>query len=111
MSTQVETVKLQQTSTRSELITNRAASNQRQADLFSSSGGSASTGTYPTYLPQKASAQVQSTGNTTALTAAGTNNVLAVTSTSGGKYKKRSKRRKTKRSKRKKSKRRRRNKL
>lgn len=109
MSTQVETVKLQQTSTRQELITNRAASNQRQADLFSSGGGA--TGTYPTYLPQKASAAVQSTGNTTALTAAGTNNVLAVTSTSGGKYKKRSKRRKTKRSKRKKSRRRRRNKL
>jgi len=108
MPTQVETEKLQITSTRPDLITSRAASSQRQAYLFSSGGGA--TGTYPTYYPQQASAQVQNTGNKTALTAAGTNNVLAVTSTSGGKYKKKSKRRKTKRSKRKKS-RRRRNKL
>jgi hypothetical protein len=110
MSNQVQTVKLQQTNTRQELITNRAASNQRQADMYSSSGGTTNTGTYPSYLPQKASPQVQASGNTTAQTTAGTNNVLAVTSTSGGRYKKRSKRRKTKKNKRKKS-RRRRNKL
>jgi hypothetical protein len=113
MATQVETVKLQQTSTRQELITNRMASNQRQNDMYSASGGSTSTsvGVNPSYLPQTVTSQFQTMGNTTTQTAAGTNNVLAVTSTTGGKYKKRSKRRKTKRNKRKKSKRRRRNKL
>ena len=113
MPTQVETVKLQQTSTRHELITNRAAKSQQQADMYSASGGSTSTsvGVNPSYLPHKVPDAVQHVGNSTAQTTAGTNNVLAVTSKSGGRYKKKSKRRKTKRSKRKKSRRRRRNKL
>jgi len=110
MSNQVQTVQLQQTSTRQELITNRSALNQQQASLYSTSGGATAMGVNPTYLPNKVPQLVQNVGNSTAQTTAGTNNVLAVTSTSGGKYKKRSKRRKTKRSKRKKS-RRRRNKL
>ena len=99
----IQTVSPLHTSTRSSIIVARQAQNQKQADLYNSSGGG--TTNIPTLLPSNPSPTLSNANTTTAKTITSANNVTS--GTTGGKSKRRkTKRRKTRKTKRRKTRRR-----